>query len=610
MRRLLRIGTILIVGGGLLACDGGEPPAATGTDEAAAAQQQLHEVFDGFFEEQLAREPFLATIIGDNRFNDQFPNYLTADYRVAEQRMQQRWLDEARRIDRALLSGQDRLNYDIFVYQRQTVLEGLAFPDHLLPISQFFSLPSLFAQIGSGDGYHPFRTEQDYRDFMRRMEAWAVVTDQTIANMRQGVEQGVVQPAVLMTKVLPQLAAHVVDDPTTSVFYQPLTRLPEGVIEEAADALRADYAAAIATHIIPSYRKLHDYIRDEYLPHCRDTVALSALPDGAAWYAYLVKTQTTSDLTPEAIHAYGNEEVARIEEEMRQVMAEVGFSGELADFFAALEADERFYAPSAEALLQGYRDLQQKVNGLIPALFDIFPRHDYEVRAMPDFMAETSSGAFYQEPAADGSRPGVFYINTFNLRAQPTFVMESLSIHEASPGHHFQISIAQEIESLPRFRRFSGFNAYYEGWALYIESIGKELGLFTDPYQYYGRLSEEMLRAMRLVVDTGLHHLGWSREQAIDYMLSHSSMAKSDVVAEVERYIAFPGQALGYKVGQRTFTALRAKAEAALGERFDIKAFHREVLIDGTVPLNVLEQKIDAWLAEQTARASAGRAQG
>jgi uncharacterized protein (DUF885 family) len=299
--------------------------------------------------------------------------------------------------------------------------------------------------------------------------------------------------------------------------------------------------------------------------------------------------------------------VARILAEMNAVREQVGFEGDLKAFFEHLQTDDRFYFKTEDEALQAYRDVQQKINPLLPKLFDIFPKADYEVRPVEAFRAESHAGASYQSPTPDGSRPGVFYLNTFNLKAQPNFLVETLSIHEASPGHHFQISIQQEVESLPAFRRFGGYTAYAEGWALYAESLGKELGLFTDPYQWYGRLSDEQLRAMRLVVDTGLHYYGWSRQQAIDYMLANSSMAESDVVAEVERYIVIPGQALAYKVGQRVIRELRTEAEAELGDRFDVRAFHRQVLVDGALPMGVLQTKIREWIAAEKAKpATAG----
>ncbi len=571
---------------------------------AAIEAARLQQLFEDFFEESLETNPILATSVGDPRYNHLLPNFLSAESRAAAERFDRRWLAQIRKIDRELLSGQDRLSYDIFVYDRQISLEGNRFPQYLLPINQMFGLHSFFAQLGSGDSIQPFSTERDYRDFLGRIAGFGVIADQAIANMREGIERGVVQPRPLMVKTLPQLEAHVVEDVTESVFYKPIADMPEEIQGEVRDELAALYADAIRDTLVPAYARLHAFIRDEYLPACRETIALSDQPDGEAWYAFRVKTMTTTDLTPDEIHQFGLDEVARIHGEMRQVMRDVGFEGELEGFFEYLEGEDRFYYTDGEQLIRGYYDLRDEINAALPAMFDIFPKADYEVKEVPEYMAESSAGAFYQQGTPDGSRPGVFFVNTFNLRAQPKFAMRTLSIHEAAPGHHFQISIGQEVEELPRFRRFGGESAYFEGWALYAESLGKELGLLDDPYDYYGRLSDELLRAMRLVVDTGMHHQGWSRERAIDYMRSNSSMAETDVVAEVERYIAFAGQALTYKVGQRIISEIRAEAERELGDDFDIKAFHRAVLVDGALPLNVLQVKMSEWLAEQKPRAT------
>jgi uncharacterized protein (DUF885 family) len=387
------------------------------------------------------------------------------------------------------------------------------------------------------------------------------------------------------------------------VFWGPIKAMPEDFPPAERERLTAAYRAAITDVLVPGYTKMRDFLRDEYLPAARESVGMSELPDGRAWYALKVREQTTTDLSPEAIHQYGLDEVARILGEMNAVREQVGFQGDLPAFFEFLKTDDQFYFKTPEEALQAYRDVQKKINPLLPKLFDVFPKADYEVREVEAFRAQSDAGASYQSPTPDGSRPGVFYLNTYNLRAQPNFLVETLSIHEASPGHHFQISIQQEVESLPAFRRFGGYTAFAEGWALYAESLGKELGLFTDPYQWYGRLSDEQLRAMRLVVDTGLHHMGWTRQQAIDYMMANSSMAESDVVAEVERYIVIPGQALSYKVGQRVIRELRTEAEAELGEKFDVRAFHRQVLTDGALPMGVLQVKIREWIASQKAAA-------
>jgi uncharacterized protein (DUF885 family) len=375
--------------------------------------------------------------------------------------------------------------------------------------------------------------------------------------------------------------------------------MPATIGEPDRARLTAAFRSAIAEEILPAYARLADYIEKEYIPAARTSVGWSALPDGAAWYALQVRTTTTTDMTPEEIHSLGLSEVARIRGEMEQVMRTVGFKGDLHAFFKDLENDPKHFFSTGDEVVAGYTALKQRIDSMLPKLFDDFPKADYEVRAVEAFRAQGSAGAFYQRPSQDGTRPGIFYVNTHDLKAQPKYGMETLSLHEAAPGHHFQIAIQQELSDLPQFRRYAFNVAYVEGWALYAESLGKELGLFSDPYQWYGRLSDEMLRAMRLVVDTGLHTKGWTREQAIEYMLDNSSMSEFDVTSEVERYIVTPAQALGYKVGQLRISAIRRKAETALGDRFDVKAFHSQVLRDGALPLSVLEAKIDRWVASQ-----------
>ncbi len=571
--------------------NGARSAAPAKTDPAAEAAALYADYFEGY----LKLNPILATSIGDPRYNDRLPNFIGSDYRAEAEAFHRGYLERARAIDGTALSGQDRLSYEIFVADREQALAGMAFPSHLTPLSQFFSLPNFFAQLGSGNSIQPFATADDYDRFLSRMDGMVVWIDQAIANMREGMAAGIVQPKVLMAKTLPQLEAHLVDEVTDSLFYQPIVKMPDTV--SAADRARLEraYAAGIMDDLLPAYARLRDFVRDEYLPACRDSVGLSALPGGAEWYAYTVRVNTTTELSPDEIHRIGQEEVARILDEMDSVRRQVGYDGDLPAFLEHLKTDDRYYFESEDQLIDAYRDVQTRINAVLPAFFDLFPKTDYEIRPVEAFRAEAAAGASYQAGSPDGSRPGIFYINTYNLKAQPRFIVETLSLHEASPGHHFQISIQQEIDGLPMFRRFGGYTAYSEGWALYAESLGREMGLFTDPYQYYGRLSDEQLRAMRLVVDTGLHHLGWSRQQAIDYMLANSSMAESDVVAEVERYIAIPGQALAYKIGQRAITGMRRDAEARLGEAFDLKAFHRQVLIDGALPMGVLERKIAQW---------------
>jgi len=574
---------------------------AAPTFAADADSPALHRLFDDYFERQLQLNPLLATFIGDHRYDDKLTNSISPEHIAISLGVDRKALEDAQQLAARQLSDADRLSVEIFMYDLRASLDGAKFPGELVPINQFQSLPTLLPVLGSGTSAQPFATAADYDRFLARMRAYIVWSDQAVVNMRQGLAQNLTYPRVLMEKVLPQLQALIVADPQASLFYAPLKKFPDAVTAADRTRLQAAYRDAITKEINPAYRRLHDFVRDEYLKGARTQVGWSNVPNGREWYAYLARLSTTTDLSPDAIHELGLKEVARIRGEMEQVKQQVGFKGDLAAFFKFLQDDPRFYYDDEAALVQGYRDLKKSIDARLPQLFAVFPKADYEVRAVEPFRAQSSAGGFYQSPSADGKRPGIFYVNTYNLKAQPKFGMETLSLHEAAPGHHFQVAIQQELEELPRFRRFgNGYVAYAEGWALYAESIGKELGLFADPYQYYGRLADEQLRAMRLVVDTGLHTRNWTREQSIQYMLENSSMAPSDAEAEVERYIAIPGQALGYKIGQLRIRELRNKAQAALGSRFDVREFHSVVLRDGALPLAVLEAKIDRWIGSKS----------
>lgn len=571
---------------------------ATAVLAAPAAQDaELDQLVEAYFDANLVLNPLFATQIGDNRFNDRYPNDIGPKWREQALANERQYLAALAKIDAAALSPQARLTYDVFKSRRQLAIESFDFPQQLLPIDQFNNPAGDFAVLGSGSGAHPFVTPKDYEDFIQRMHGMRVWIDQAIANMREGVKHGVTQPRPVIEKVLPQLKTLATARVEDSIFFQPLDQLPDGIDATTRQRLVADYRTAIE-RTLTSYRRLYDYMSTEYLPAARTSVGWSQLPGGKDWYAFLVAVYTTTRMSPDEIHELGLREVARIEGEMNAVREQVGFKGDLRAFFRFLKDDPRFYFDTAAELLAGYRDLKLRINALLPKMFADFPKADYEIRAVEAFRAQSAAGAFYERPSADGSRPGIFYVNTFDLKGQPKYGMETLSLHEASPGHHFQVTIQQELTGLPRVRRFDFYTAYGEGWALYCESIGKELGMFTDPYQYYGRLNDEMLRAMRLVVDTGLHARGWSREQALRFMLDHSSLAESDVIAEVERYIAWPGQALGYKIGQLRISAMRATAEKALGPKFDVKAFHSVILRDGALPMDVLELKVERWINE------------
>ncbi|MBK6351598.1 MAG: DUF885 domain-containing protein [Proteobacteria bacterium] len=575
-----------------------QAPAAQSPAKASDTRQRLDALFENYFEDNLRANPLLATYIGDHRYDDQLPNSIGPQYLAASRALNQKYLAAIRALDPDSLSPAERISYDIFLYEREREARGERFPFHLLPINQAGSLLTVMPALGSGTNAQPFETVADYERWLQRLDGLAVWMDQAVLNMREGATKGVVQPRAVMEKVLAQLDAMVVPQAQDSQYFAPIRRFPADFSAADRERLTAEYTRMLDATLLPAYRRLRDFVRDEYLPQSRSSVAWTALPDGQAWYAYYVQEHTTTNLTPDEIHALGLGEVKRILGEMDNVRQQVGFKGDLEAFFTFLETDPQFYFTQGADLLDGYRALKTRIDAALPKLFSVFPRADYEVREVEAFRAQSAAGAYYQQPSADGSRPGVFYVNTYNLKAQPKFGMETLSLHEASPGHHFQVSIQQELEGVPRFRRFGGdYTAYVEGWALYAESLGPELGLFTDPYQWFGRLNDEQLRAMRLVVDTGLHAQGWSREQAIKFMLDNSTMAESDVVSEVERYIAWPGQALGYKVGDLRIQGLRHKAEQALGPKFDLRDFHREVLSDGAVPLDVLEAKVERWIA-------------
>jgi uncharacterized protein (DUF885 family) len=455
----------------------------------------------------------------------------------------------------------------------------------------------LFAQLGSGTNAQPFKTVQDYDNWLKRASRLPVLFTTMQANMREGMASGVVQPRVLMQKVIPQLDALIKDKPEDTLFWRPIANLPADMPAAEKERLTAAYRALIAEQLMPAYRELRRFVADEYLPKTRDTVAISALPDGEAWYAYLAKVQTTTDLTPAQIHDIGVAEVARIQGEMHDVMKQMGFEGSLQDFFAHMTTAKEYEYPTEEALLADYNSLRERIDLRAKDMFSLVPKAGFEIRPVEAFRAASAAGGSYQGPSQDGTRPGVFYVNTHDLPSRKNWDRDALYLHEAVPGHHFQIALQQELTDLPMFRRFGGETAFAEGWGLYAESLGKELGAYDTPQQYFGRLQAEIWRAIRLVVDTGLHSKGWTREQVIAYMKANSATTDTEAVSEAERYIAIPGQALAYKIGELKILELRARAEEALGDRFDIKAFHAEVLEDGSLPLSVLEAKLDRFIA-------------
>ena len=585
-----RLGIIIALSTLLFAC-------SETIDNNQLKQQSIdkaNSIYAKYFLEAKEFDPITPTFIGERDFNGKFIPEISDQNTEKRQAFEAKYIALIKTVDKDLLKGQDLLSYDIFLQARETDLAGFRFPFELTPIDQMNGLHLLIAQLGSGQSAQPFNNVEDYDLFLQRADGFIKWLESAQLSMQRGIEVGVVHPEIVIQKLLPQFKYHMVENVQESLFAQPI--INSQLSPEELAEVKDKYLTFIGDKLIPAFTKMHDFLLHDYLPATRSEVGLSSQPDGKAWYQHMIKVYTTLDLEPKEIHELGKQEVQRILDEMNMVRETVGFTGDLPAFFEHLRTSDEYYFKSTQELVDAYDQVRVKINNATPKLFDIFPKADYKVKLTEDFRAASSAGAEYREPSADGSRQGIFYINGYNLKAQPKFLMETLSIHEASPGHHFQVSIQQELTDLPEFRRFGNYSVFSEGWALYAESLGKELGLFTDPMMWYGRLSDEQLRAMRLVVDTGLHAMGWTREQAIQYMLNNSSMNETDVIAEVERYIVMPGQALGYKIGEFKIRALRNKAEAALGKQFDIKSFHREILKDGALPLPLLEQKVNRWI--------------
>ena len=604
-RRALGLGIVLALGATLAGCATGPATApAAGTtaaaDIATDKARRREALYAEYWEELLELNPLQATFQGDPRYNDRLPNFLSEDYRDRSDAFTREWLEKIEAVGPEGLQGQALLSYEIFVRDARNSLEGTQFPGWMQPLNQFYNFASTAVQLGSGTSAQPFKTADDYDDWRKRASQLPVVFDQAIANMRIGMREGVVQPTALMEKVLPQLDAIIKESAEDTLFWMPVKNMPDDIPAAERERITAEYRAMIEGELMPAYRELRAFVADEYMPATRDSSGMAALPNGEAWYAYNARSSTTTDLTPAQIHQIGLDEVERIHGLIQtEVMDKVGFEGSLQEFFEFMKTDPRFQFESEAALLEHYRGLEAKVNAGVPALFSLTPKADFEIRPVEPFRAQSAAGGSYMRPSEDGTRPGVFYVNTYDLPTRQTWDAEDLFLHEAIPGHHFQIALQQELTGLPMFRRFGGETAFTEGWGLYAESLGKELGVYTDPYNYFGYLQNELWRAIRLVVDTGLHSRGWTREQVIAYMLENSATAETPAISETERYMAIPGQALAYKIGELKIQALRDRAEAELGDDFDIRAFHAEVLKDGSVPLEILERKIERWIAAQ-----------
>ena len=580
----------------------GAAHAQTVTAEATATEsQRLAALFAADDEASLKRNPLNAMFRGDMRYADRFGDFISDAYFDNERSAAQANLDGLKTIDRAKLNDTDKIAYDVYKQSQIDALKGLSKEIMDLtvvrPLNHFFGFHTFYPTFASGQGAAPFKTVQDYENNLKRHKEFIVLMDASIGRFRQGMASGVFETKMTISNVIDQLNTQLAQKTEESPYYGPVLKFPPDFSDADKARLTSEYRDIIVNGLYPANARLRDFLRDSYLPLAREQVGLSAMKGGEGLYQYLIEQTTTLPLKADDIHNLGLSEVARITSGMEAIKNEVRFKGTLPEFFEHLRSDPKFKMSSRDALTQGYYDIGKKVDATISTQFKYLPKAPLEIKPYEEFREKYEAGGSYQSGTPDGSRPGTFYFNAYDLPSRTTPGMTTLYLHEGAPGHHFQISIAQENEKLPAFMRFGGNTAYVEGWALYSETLGYEMGLFKDPYQRFGTLSDEMLRAMRLVVDTGIHSKGWTREQAIDYMLANSDMGKTDATAEVERYIAIPSQALAYKIGALTILRLKDKAKKELGKKFDVREFHNQVLNTGALPLTVLEKKIDAWIA-------------
>ena len=581
-------------------------PAAPAAQAVQSEHDKLFNLFKASDEANLKRNPLNALFRGDMRYADRLGDYITDEYFAGERAAAEHDLAALRAIDRAKLDATDQLAYDTFEYQTKDALRGLQ-PDMLAltavrPLNHFFGFHTFYPTFASGQGAAPFKTLEDYENNLKRHKEFVVLVDRSIERFKQGQASGVVETKMTVRNMIEQLDNQLKQPVEESSYYGPVKKFPDTVPAADRERLTAAYRAAVADELYPALTRLRDYLKNDYLASARDGAGIMYMKGGDKLYRYQIQSTTTLPLTPEEIHETGLKEVARITAEMEKVKDEVGFKGTLHQFFENLRADPKLKAKSREDLTQRYYAVGKAVDAKLPAYFSTLPKAKLEIRPYEPFREKFEAGGSYQSGTPDGSRPGIFYFNAYDLPSRTTPGVTTLYLHEGAPGHHFQISLAQENAALPSFMRFGGTTAFAEGWGLYAETLGYDMGFYADPYQRMGTLDDEMLRAMRLVVDTGIHSKGWTREQAIDYMLTHSSMGKTDATAEVERYIVIPSQATAYKIGALTIQRLRDKAKAELGDKFDIREFHAQVLMTGALPLAILEQKIDRWIASRRAQ--------
>ena len=565
-------------------------------NEAFVEQPGLDSLLASFYQDYLKFAPLNATIIGDNRYDDKLPNTITAAYRDELKNLYTRYRDELTSFDRNSLTEADKLNYDIILWECDIALESVKFKDYLMPINQFSATHLIVGQMASGRSVHPFKTVRDYDNWLSRAMQYEAWCDSAIANMKKGVAQGYVIPKALVKKAIPQFASMDHGPIEDHLFYGPIKIMPADFSAEDKARLTRSYQDMVSDHIIPAHKRISDYLSKEYLKAARETSGIDAIPAGKEYYNYLIKLYTTTTMSADEVFALGKSEVERITKEMEGVKDQVGFKGDLKAFFKSLENRKELNPFSdPNQVIANFNAINEQMKPNLARLFDKTPKMAFEVRRTEAFR-EASAAAEYQVGSKDGTRPGVFYVPIPDVKKYSTLADEDLFLHEAIPGHHYQIALQTENNTLPEIRNILGYSAYSEGWGLYAESLGKELGLYTDPYQYFGMLAGEIHRAVRLVVDAGMHTQGWSREQAIQYSIDHEPRSEQALTAEIERYMAIPGQALSYKIGQLKIIELRAKAEKELGDKFNVAQFHNQVLDSGSIPLPFLEYKINQWI--------------
>ena len=556
----------------------------------------LDQLLDDYYEENLKIFPLTATSIGDNRYNDQWPNYISQEVMNGLKKFHAKYKERLEKINRESLSEKDKLNYDVIQWECEMGLEGLKFKDYLMPINQIFSQHLFVPQMADGSGSQPFQTVKDYDNWIKRLDEYLEWIDSAIANMKTGIKEGYVLPKVLAVKMIPQFDEITKGSVEEHQFYTPIKNFPKDFNDKDKERLTQEYKKLIGERVIPAYKRMTEFLKNEYVPNCRETAGVSDIPMGKEYYSYCVKLNTTTELTPDEIYSIGEKEVARIAIEMEKIKEQVGFKGTLKEFLADVKTNKDLMPfKTREEVLARFEKINESIKPALSKLFTRAPKREMKIERMAPYY-EATSQPFYMPGPFDGSRPGVFYVPIPDPEKYNIYADEVLFVHEGVPGHHYQGDWQMNDTNLPAIRQLVWYVGMGEGWALYAEALGKELGLYKDPYQYLGMLSFDMLRATRLVIDVGLHMKGWTREQAMDYMKAYTPIDDAMVESSIERYMGNPGQALGYKIGQLKILELRSKAEKELGAKFNIAQFHEQVLSAGSVPLRVLENKINHWI--------------